>query len=75
MDDLERVREAKRKLAGIVANVSEVRGVGITVKGGTHAVEVLLTREPRDAAAIPGDIDGVPVVRRVVGTVSKRTPP
>ncbi len=72
MTDLEKARRAKEKLAGRIATVGEVCGIAVTMIEGTYAVRVNLIREPPDATAIPEDVDGVPVVRRVVGTITKQ---
>jgi hypothetical protein len=70
--DLEAARAAKEKLKRLVAGVSGVCGVGITATGTAYAVKVNLSREPEDPAVIPPDVDGVPVVRQVVGEVGKQ---
>ena len=72
MDNLEKARQAKERVATLISTVAEVCGIGVTMVEGTYAVRVNLTREPSGATAIPEDVDGVPVVRRVVGRLSKQ---
>ena len=69
MDALERARAAKEKAKRLLADVPEVNGVGLGMRGGEYVVKVNVTRPPTDAEAIPRDLDGVPVVVDVVGDI------
>lgn len=59
--------EAKRKLAG----KADVVGVGLTkAKAGGYAVKVNVRNTPTQP--MPKDVQGVPLVVEVVGTIRKR---
>jgi len=59
---------AAEKLALRLANLSELRGIGIAVLADGFGVKVNLSRQPA-VAAVPDDVDGVPVIVDIVGTV------
>jgi hypothetical protein len=72
MDERERARAAKEKVREIVAAVPEVNGIGITIIEGKYTVKVNVTREPAAAASIPREVDGIPVIVRVVGRITRQ---
>ena len=65
---LEQARAAKRKLSARLQNIAEVHGIGIAVLDGGYGVKVNFAVRP-DAGIVPGDVDGVPVVVDVVGSI------
>ena len=67
---LERARAAKEKLRERLANLSELRGIGIAVLDGGYGVKVNLLH--RTETLIPVEIDGVPIVIEVVGRMIPR---
>ena len=71
MDALTLARAAKEKVKEIVAAIAAVNGIGITKVAGKYAVKVNLARETKETAAIPREVDGVPVVVEVVGRIGK----
>jgi hypothetical protein len=64
---LERARAAKEKLREQLANLPELRGIGIAMLEGGYGVKVNLLRQPE--TLIPEDIDGVPIVTDIIGRV------
>ncbi|HWT12727.1 MAG TPA: hypothetical protein VN231_08250 [Allosphingosinicella sp.] len=69
---LEQARAVKKKAGALAGQIAEVVGVGLTSRGGSFAVKVNL----RTAAgeALPDEVDGVPIVYEVVGTIRPRLP-
>lgn len=59
---------AKNALAAALARLPELRGIGIALMDDGFGVKVNLSREV-PAGTVPSDVDGVPVVVSVVGTV------
>jgi hypothetical protein len=59
---------AKNTLANVLRDLPELRGIGIAVLDDGFGVKVNLTREVA-AGTVPNDVDGVPVVVSVIGTV------
>jgi hypothetical protein len=68
---LDHARAAKLTLAGIVDDLPELRGLGIAMLEGGFGVKVNLSCIPRDRT-IPTEVDGVPVIVEVVGTITAR---
>lgn len=68
---LERVRAAKAGVRKTLGKTVDVVGVGVTKSGGGYALKVNVGRMPKDRT-LPQEIDGVPVVFSVVGTVRPR---
>jgi len=67
---LDQARAVKKKVAALAGEVAEVVGVGLTGHAGSFAVKVNLL-----AAAgkkLPEEVDGVPIVYEVVGTIRAR---
>jgi hypothetical protein len=62
---------AKQKLRSHLAGHPGVRGVGLTRRGEGYAVKVNLENVPEDDT-LPTDVDGVPIIIDVVGTVKPR---
>jgi hypothetical protein len=65
---LDQARAAKQKLAERLHGIANVRGIGIAVLDGGYGVKVNFATRP-EAGIIPDDVDGVPVVVDVVGSV------
>ncbi|MCZ6699236.1 MAG: hypothetical protein O7D94_09930 [Planctomycetota bacterium] len=70
---LEAARAVKDKAARVLGQFGLVSGVGITRKDGAYAVKVNLESEPQAAGELPKQIDGVPIVIRVVGRIRKQS--
>ena len=68
---LEAARAAKSKAVRLLRSNTGVNGIGITRLEGVYAVRVNLEREC-DPGELPTEIDGVPVVIRVVGQIHKQ---
>jgi hypothetical protein len=68
---LEAARAAKDAAKRKLARRSGVVGIGVTRQGGSYAVKVNLG-QGATAARLPKDVNGVPVVVAVVGSVRKR---
>lgn len=64
---LERARAAKQKLAHMLEDVAELRGFGIAVIAGGYGVKVNLARRPQ--CEIPAEIDEVPIIVKIIGTI------
>lgn len=64
---LERARAAKQKLSKILADVAELRGLGIAILADGYGVKVNVAR--RLAWNVPAEIDGVPVIVEIVGAI------
>jgi hypothetical protein len=70
---LEAARAAKEEAKRRLADVADVVGVGLTkAKSGGYAVKVNLQSAP--AEPMPDNVQGVPLVVEVVGTIRKRGP-
>lgn len=68
---INQARSAKIKLTDATRTVSGVVGVGITKIGASYAVKInLQSKQP--IHHLPSEIDGVPVVYDVTGTISSR---
>ncbi|MGL6094992.1 MAG: hypothetical protein ACRC7O_04200 [Fimbriiglobus sp.] len=68
---LDEARAAKPRAAVAFAGLPVV-GVGITRIGGGYGLKVNLGAEPAAGAAVPREVDGVPVRTEVVGPIGKR---
>ena len=69
---LDAARAAKPKALAAFSELAEVNGVGITRAGEGYAVKVNLRVRPRPEVVLPGEVDGVPVVVEVVGSITKQ---
>jgi hypothetical protein len=65
---LEQARTAKQRLAERLHGVANVRGIGIAVLDGGYGVKVNFAMRP-EAGVVPDDVDGVPVVVDVIGSI------
>jgi len=65
---LAQARKAKPKLLAMLDSMPEVRGVGIAALDGGFVLKVNLASD-RSRCAIPGEIDGVPVITQIVGPI------
>ncbi len=65
--DIDAARAAQRSLRSELAGTVGVNGIGLTRRRGEYALKVGLTAA--GAAAVPDEVDGVPVVVEVVGPV------
>ena len=70
--ELAAVRAAKDKARAVFGRLGHVCGVGITHKEGHYAVQVNLEDALAADQQCPSEIDGVPLVVRVVGRISKQ---
>jgi hypothetical protein len=68
---LESARAAKAKALKAFRSLANVNGVGLTRHKGEYVVKVNLEK-PSVPGDFPEEIDGVPVVTRVVGKVRKQ---
>ena len=73
MASIEEARAAKVKVGRMLGNHPDLRGVGIARSNGSFGLKVNLA-DARDAAVVPCDVDGVPVLVEVVGEVRARPP-
>ena len=74
MATLEQAELAKAALMTVVVPDKEhppswLRGIGVTAAHGGHAVLVNVGEMTGEAAALPAEVDGVPVVVTVVGDI------
>ena len=65
---LEQARNAKPKLAAMLQDIPEVRGIGIAILNGGFGLKVNLSAETCDRV-IPTVVDGVPVITAIVGAI------
>ncbi len=65
-------RSAKEKAKQIFSRYGFVNGIGLTRLGDRYAVKVNFETEPLDPASLPDEIEGVPVVVRIVGPLHKQ---
>ncbi|MBI2425189.1 MAG: hypothetical protein HYV27_20350 [Candidatus Hydrogenedentes bacterium] len=70
---LEQARAAKPRVRDLLRGVPQLTGVGITRVGEGYAVKVNLSGPSDAGAALPSEIDGVPIRVEIIGTVTKRT--
>lgn len=68
---LDQARAVKKKAAALAGEVADVVGVGLTSRAGSFAVKVNLRAATEKA--LPDEVDGVPIVYEVVGTVRARS--
>jgi hypothetical protein len=68
MTDRPTARAAKAVLAARLAGVPGVAGVGLARRDADYVVQVDLA-DPGASGGVPGVVDGVAVVTRVVGAV------
>jgi hypothetical protein len=69
---LEQARAAKAAALRRVERLDTVVGVGLTRVDGDYAVKINLRAPLPQGTELPTDIDGVPVLIEVIGTVRKR---
>ena len=67
---LDQTRAAKKKAVESLSMLAPVVGVGITRIGEGYGLKVNLECEP--AAALPAEVDGVPIRVEIVGKIGKR---
>ncbi len=65
---LEQARAAKQKLLEQLRGHAGLRGVGIALLDGGYGVKVNFDAPP-PAGLVPDDVDGVPVIVDVVGSI------
>lgn len=71
---LEAARLAKAAAIAEFSRSGLLQGVGIVCRGDGYAIKVALSAPLESTAAIPPDINGVPLEVEVVGRVVKREP-
>lgn len=69
MADLAAARAAKRTLQHHLASVHGVNGIGLTGRPGHYSLTVGVTDEG-SASGVPHEVEGVPVLVKVLGRVS-----
>ncbi len=69
MATLKDAKAAKTKAARMFADQSNLQGIGITKHANGYGIKVNLLE---DGAALPAEIDGVPVRVEVVGRIRAR---
>ncbi len=69
---LDQARAAKAKVLAAFGHDASVVGIGITRIGEGFGVKLNLEAAPAPEANLPKDVDGVPVLVEVVGTIRKR---
>ena len=72
MIPLQEARAAKERAKKMFPRFGKVNGIGITKQGDSYAVQVNFEQVPEKQGLLPTDIDGVPVVIRVVGRMHKQ---
>lgn len=70
---IEKARQARDKASLVFKQFGHVNGVGITRRGSDYAVKVNFETLTDPNAAVPDEIDGVPVVMHVLGTIRKQS--
>lgn len=70
---LAEAREAKERAREIFPRFGSVNAIGLTRKGDGYAVRVSFEKEPRNRAQMPVEIEGVPVIVRILGPIQKQT--
>lgn len=65
---LDQARAAKNKLLEQLRDRVDLRGIGIAVLDGGYGVKVNFSKRP-SSGVVPDDVDGVPVIVDVVGSV------
>lgn len=69
---LAEARHAKEKAKEIFSRFGSINGIGLARQGDCYAVKVNFEAEPRDKAHMPREIEGVPVIVRVIGSLHKQ---
>ncbi len=69
---IEKARAAKTRALSVFAGLASVGGVGITRVGDGYGLKVNLTEAPSEGVDLPAEVDGVPVVIEIVGSVTKQ---
>ncbi len=71
-NSLRAARAVKQKAYGTFQKLGKVNGVGLTRQNDIYAVRVNLEEQLAEDAEVPKEIDGVPIVIKIVGKVSKQ---
>ena len=71
-ESLERARAAKTRALELFSKLGDVVGIGVTRIDDQYGLKVNLSSAPKDASALPREVDGVRVKVEVVGTIRKR---
>ncbi len=71
---IDEARAAKARAAELFGRLARVAGVGITKVGSGYGLKVNLEAPPDPSAALPSEVDGVPVRVEVIGEIGKRSP-
>ncbi len=69
---LDAARGAKEKVKQIFSQFGTVNGIGLTRMGEHYAIKVNFESEPHDQDHMPCEVEGVPVVVRVIGSLHKQ---
>ncbi|TWU02393.1 hypothetical protein [Stieleria varia] len=69
---LQKAREAKKKAVELYGGWKAVNGIGISSSNGDYAIKINLETELDGEQKISREIDGVPVVTKMVGKISKQ---
>lgn len=70
--ELDAARAAKSRVKGLFPKEAVVCGVGLTRRGGHYCIKVNLEHELGPDVQLPEEVDGVPVVIKVVGKIRKQ---
>jgi len=71
MSSTERLKRAQRALSARVMGKTGVTGTAIGERGGSPCLKVYLS-DASDAGDVPDEVEGVPVVTEVTGTIRPR---
>lgn len=74
---IEVARLAKQKAVELYGDLDAVNGIGISRVDGSYSVRINLRHSPDEQArrsGIKSEIDGVPVIVKIVGEVKKSIP-
>jgi diaminopimelate decarboxylase len=69
---LESARAAKKRAFDLFSKLGDVVGIGLTKIDDGYGLKINFSSPPNDPAAVPDDVDGVPVKVEVVGAIRKR---
>jgi hypothetical protein len=70
--ELLKAREAKKKAIELYGDWKTVNGIGISSSKGKYSIKINLESAIEATKKIQPEIDGVPVVVKLVGKVSKQ---
>ena len=71
-ESLASARAAKARARAVFSKHGDVVGIGLTTIDDRYGLKVNFSSPPKDPAAVPRELDGVPVKVEVVGTIRKR---